>query len=237
MSETFLRRVLHGLEAVAFPDVCLCCGVQTIDARHMLCPYCLHERFEPAVREDEAASSDVLLPEGILFQQALWKFDRGGALKDLLHHMKYDGIKRIGREFGEILGSRLKEHPLFQQLLAEHRLLLVPVPLHRFKMNIRGYNQARMIAEGVGRVLSLPVIAEGAVVRVKNTRTQTGFDLNKRLENMKGAFKALENETLNGRAAVLIDDVFTTGATTFELWQTLKGAGMEKGAVITVAQA
>lgn len=203
----------------------------------MLCPFCLHERFDPALRLDDAASTDALLPEGIMFQQALWKFDREGALQDLLHHMKYDGIKRIGREFGEILGSRLKNHSLFQQFLEEQRPILVPVPLHRFKKNIRGYNQARMIAEGLSRTLSLPVIAEGAVVRDKHTRTQTGFNLNKRLENMKGAFKVKHEDWEKYSPAILVDDVFTTGATSFELWRALYNAGVEKGAIITVAQA
>ena len=237
MSEIFLRRVLHGLEAIAFPDVCLCCGTQTTDARHLLCPYCLEERFEPAINDHEPASSDVILPEGLSLQQALWKFDRRGALQDLLHHMKYDGIKRIGREFGEFLGGRLKGHAHYQKLAADHRLLLVPVPLHGIKQRMRGYNQSRMIAEGLTEALSLPIVSEGAVVRVKNTRTQTGFTLDKRLQNLECAFAVREPEGFTGATVMLVDDVFTTGATTFELWRTLREAGVEEGAVVTVAQA
>ena len=81
------------------------------------------------------------------------------------------------------------------------------------------------------------LINEKIVTRVKHTATQTGFTLEKRNKNIANAFEVVDRSVLNNVACLIIDDVFTTGATTFELADTLANAGVRKIGIATVAQA
>jgi ComF family protein len=134
-------------------------------------------------------------------------FTHEGLLQHLLHGLKYDGKKDIGLYLGRQLGYDL------QQLGWEKGIdAIVPVPLHAEKLSARGYNQAALIAEGMGKVLGIPVL-ENVLVRVKNTESQTKKTREERIENMQAAFEPVNAEKINGKHLLLTDDVLTTGAT------------------------
>lgn len=230
-------RATSGVKAVMFPDVCICCGTEVTTGDRMICSFCLSERFEVADPQNRISSSNTLLPEGVLVQLALWQFDSGGVLRDLLHQLKYDRLSDIGVQLGLQLGRRMERHPIMTELLGSREAILLPVPLHFLKRMRRGFNQAYYIARGIREVWDLPICDIRAVVRTRNTRSQTGFDLRKRMENMKGAFRVNEPEAVSGKVAVVVDDVFTTGSTAFELSGELLKAGADGIAVATVAQA
>ena len=113
--------------------------------------------------------------------------------------------------------------------------MLVPVPLHQRKEKLRGFNQARLIAKGVKKSTGLELIPKGSVTRIKNTKTQTGFSLKKRNENIQNAFLITDPGVVNKKTCLIVDDVFTTGATTYELANTIKKAGSGKILIATVA--
>lgn len=97
-----------------------------------------------------------------------------------------------------------------------------PVPLHPTKQRARGYNQAAAIARGVGEALSVPVNATG-IVRRRYTETQTKLSRTERHENLMGAFQVHPQVTLSENETILlIDDVFTTGATLESAAQSLR---------------
>jgi ComF family protein len=198
----------------------------------------MENRFEDANPENERASSDTLLPEGILVQHALWKFDRGGDLQNLLHQLKYERLTTIGVDLGRKLGQRVVKHPLLAELFEEQNVVILPVPLHFVKYRYRGFNQAFELAQGFQEVWKdMPICGIKDIVRTKNTLSQTGFSLEERLRNMQNAFKVRNKEVISGKIVVIIDDVFTTGATTFELAQSLQQAGSGPIVILSIAQA
>jgi ComF family protein len=111
---------------------------------------------------------------------------------------------------------------------------LVPVPLHRSRLEFRHFNQALEIAGPMGRELGLPVVE--ALRRIRATETQTRLTRNQRLENLRGAFKAsAAGERWPQKAgAVLVDDVLTTGSTVDACAKALKKAGFRRVFVVTV---
>lgn len=223
-----------GIKELVFPHVCEICGNLLSDTSQFICQPCLQSRFELARISGEANNPDILLPEGISFQFALWKFDKGGYLQELLHKLKYHRLFGVGEDLGRALGTRMKHLGFLNS--TEH-VVLVPVPLHRNKERKRGFNQAYYLAKGVATVLKLPIIPKGAVRRVKNTQTQTGFNLEKRRENMKKAFEVASPHAFPGKTCMIVDDVFTTGATSFELASVLLAAGAEQVVIATIAEA
>lgn len=230
--------IISGLSSIAFPRVCLCCGLETTEGERQICSFCKQDRFETANPDFKRCSSGVILPFSVSFQHALWLFDKGGLLQDLLHYLKYERLTGIGLELGMGLGDSLMRHPEIADLLEPHsEVLLVPVPLHYLKFRKRGFNQAYFIARGVQAVMGFSICGIKDVVRTKNTRSQTGFSLKKRVDNIKGAFRVRRPEAVEGKIVIVIDDVFTTGSTSFELAAVLKEAGSREIVIATVAQA
>ncbi len=231
------KRMKEGVLEIFFPPVCTVCGMRLSPQEHFVCTQCLDTKFELAKREGMASTSDVLLPEGIYLQHALWNFDKGGYLQELLHQLKYQRLTGIGEDIGRQLGKSLLNNSFFMQKIEGKKARLLPVPLHPRKRRIRGYNQALHVAKGVADVTNLPILKREVVLRVKNTRTQTGFTLEKRRTNISNAFEVAEPERIQGTICVIIDDVFTTGATTFELASNLQSAGCSEIVIATAAQA
>lgn len=233
-----INKITDGFARIAFPNVCVCCGRENTQRQRQLCSFCLEGRFEDANPENKRVSSDSLLPEGIEIQHALWKFDKGGDLQDLLHRLKYERLTTIGVDLGRKLGQRVAKHSLLVDLFDRHDSVILPVPLHFLKYRYRGFNQAFKLGQGFREVWpEMPICDAGDVARIKNTSSQTGFSLEKRLDNMDGAFKVKNESLVKDKLMVIIDDVFTTGATTFELANCLMESDCGPIVILTVAQA
>lgn len=220
-----------ALSDLVFPPVCACCGQLTINRSDIICQECLKTRFEA-----DELTDGVILPESVAFRFSLWKFDKMGYLQDLLHKLKYDHLAGVGTSLGRELGKRLLESELLDiHFKNNQNLILVPVPLYRKRHRKRGYNQSRVIAKGIGDKTEIAVIREFSVIRCKNTATQTGLNSDERIKNLSHAFEVKTPELLEGRIPLVVDDVYTTGATTFELAESLYKVTGQKSAIITIA--
>lgn len=114
---------------------------------------------------------------------------------------------------------------------------IVPVPLHRWRLVRRRYNQAAELARALAHLSGRPMLA-GALVRRRRTRQQVGLAARQRQENVRNAFLVPEREMAGvaGRRIVLVDDVYTTGATVEAATRTLRRAGAEEVTVLTFAR-
>lgn len=231
MLNTF-QFVKESITAVMFPKVCAICGMSLGKRQKFICAYCAQNRFQkaPITKEDK-----INLPEIVVGRYALWQFDKGGYLQELLHKLKYHRLTGVGEDLGQILGNEFRKSDLFKNV--EEKIEILPVPLHQKKRRIRGFNQAYYIAKGMADVIESDIVELGVVTRIKNTKTQTGFSLGKRRKNISNAFKVEVPEKLTDKTVVIVDDVFTTGATAFELVQELQKAKVRKILIATVAQA
>lgn len=234
MKTVAMKKILSGLRSVAFPTVCACCGFSTEESGAHICEWCRVQRFEtPRIPAGE------LLPEFILHRFSMWAFDKGGMLQDLLHDLKYHHLKDVGLELGIHLGERyLNAATWMHELQNEGKEpIFVPVPLHKKKQRKRGYNQARVLATGLSNRTGWPLAPEKSVIRVKNTKTQTGLTSSERQKNLDGAFECIRAVDFGRRIPILVDDVFTTGATTYELARALNATSVKKTVILTVASA
>lgn len=112
--------------------------------------------------------------------------------------------------------------------------LLIPIPLHPGRERERGFNQATLLAREVGRARGLRV-GHGLVRRIRATEAQSG-GRRAREENVKGAFRVVRPDQVEGRRFLLIDDVLTTGATVNECAKVLIAAGAVEVGVYTLAR-
>lgn len=149
-----------------------------------------------------------------------------GPLRELIHLLKYDGMKPLAGPLGEYLSRAVPLDETFDAV--------VPMPLHWRRRFERGFNQAAALARDVARRRRIPLL--NAVRRIRATRTQTGLTNARRRENVSGAFRAGRGRPLEGLRLLLVDDVMTTGATGSACATALKRAGAKSVTLLTLAR-
>jgi ComF family protein len=141
-------------------------------------------------------------------------------------HFKYGGARRLGRRLASALITRVPDPTVD---------LVMPVPLHVRRLRTRGFNQSALLARHVARHLGCPV-ALTTLVRTRDTPSQTSFGPLERALNVAAAFAVRDPARVCGRAVLLIDDVWTSGATVTAVARALRASGAAAVDVITVAR-
>jgi competence protein ComFC len=149
---------------------------------------------------------------------------------EAIHHFKYSRALWFENFLAGLLIAEAA--PV---LRGQKNAFIIPVPLHPVKRREREFNQAEVLAARLGRAAQIPLNTHW-LRRVKPTVTQTLLRREQRTTNMRGAFAVCEGVKLNGEKIILVDDVFTTGATTNDCARALKAAGAGEVCVWTVAR-
>jgi len=192
-----------------YPHVCIGCGSDLIRDDNLLCIKCInnlpHTNFAMHANNPIEKIFWGRLP--LVAAHSEFYFTKDSLIQHLIHLLKYEGNKEIGRYLGELMGKSLINGNRFGNIDA-----LIPLPLFPEKERKRGYNQAAVIAEGMSIAMGVPVI-NGLVVRQKFTETQTKKHRTERWENVAESFKVNDTDQLKDKNLLLVDDVVTTGAT------------------------
>ena len=160
-------------------------------------------------------------------------------MREMVHLLKYERMREVARPLGKMLARTIET----LEAEAGKELLVVAVPLFRSKEWERGYNQAVLISDAalVELKKSRPgwrlQAAHGVIRRVKDTRSQFELTPKGRRRNLQGAFAIADGSILAGREVLLIDDIYTTGATARACSRALRQAGASKVWVATVSRA
>jgi len=187
-------------------DVCIKCG-KPVEAQEEYCHDCKKKKHA--------------------FEQNMAVFSYE-TVRESLYRFKYAGRAEYADFYAEGAMYALKD-----KIAKIHAQALIPVPLHKSRLRKRGYNQAQLFAEALGKRLGIPVYTH-LVRRVKNTIPMKKLQGRERQNNLKKAFLISENGVkLN--TIILVDDIYTTGATLDELSTAFKEAGVENVYCITVA--
>ncbi|MBW6457782.1 MAG: ComF family protein [FCB group bacterium] len=204
-----------------FPPQCLLCG-KTPDTVPFLCESCYRSCSVYDDRPDSSADHDDH-PAACI--RVMFAFDEH--IQKLVHRLKYQDMPYIGTFLGRRVGEYYRDHEIADCDM------LIPVPLNAVRKRERTYNQSAYIARGIASVWGVPV-EERLLKRCRNTQTQTRLNKTERRDNMRDAFRVRNKKSIPARVC-LIDDVFTTGATTMEAARTLKWSGAETVHILTLA--
>lgn len=169
------------------------------------------------------------------FERAVAYGSYDGGLRELIHLLKYNGVRPAAAVLGRMLAEAIAPlDPVFEQAT----VAVIPVPLYEAKRRQRGFNQAELIAcaavkfHASERLQLVPELLE----RTRETQSQIGLTSHQRRENMRGAFAVARAADVAGRAVLLVDDVYTTGTTVSECARVLRRAGASQVWVATVAR-
>ena len=209
------RALGTSLLDLVFPPTCVHCG--RVDTT-----WC-----EACQAELEHVPLSIIEGDLDLVDAAIGTAWHTGILQHAVQALKYHNARTLAQP----LAKRLNVGIIQQAWPID---TLIPVPLHSLRLQNRGYNQAKLIAEALSAQAGIPVV--DALQRERNTPTQVGLNRTERLTNVEGAFVATVPS--NTKTALIIDDVRTTGATLTACAKALKNAGVPNvyAATITVAE-
>jgi ComF family protein len=232
---TVAKAVAASVRDFIYPPLCFVCEAPTVVADRRVCDECWSS-FRPVSVDDPVwvELRDRFGRDGAVSGfLSCYVFEKEGRLQDVIHLLKYRGIKSIGTMLGREIGRRMLEDPTFVGVD-----YLLPVPLHALKQRERGYNQSEFLCRGIGEVTAIPMLVD-VVRRSRYTESQTQLSLDERRENVRGAFEISPKfkPSLEGRTVILVDDVITTGSTITACARELKIAGVEKVVAASVALA
>lgn len=197
-------------------------------------PVC-HQCGEPFAAPPEGIASplhrcETCLAHPPVFAQARAVGLYHGILQQVIHAMKYRPVYGLTRPLAQLLQRQ------FEACWADASPdVLVPVPLHRRRLRQREFDQALALARYLSQGMRLPYTAE-TLIRQRYTRSQVGLDVTERDQNVRGAFEVRHPQFVQGKTVLLIDDVYTTGATVKECARVLRQAGAEWVCVYTLAR-
>lgn len=149
-------------------------------------------------------------------------------VRESLLRYKFGGLKLYASVYGEFLAKCIDENRISCDSITW-------VPLSRRRLRVRGYDQARLLAEDLSGRLNIPCICMLQKTRNNHVQSRSG-NAEKRRQNVKGVYRALGEETIRGRTVLLIDDIVTTGATLSECAGVLRKAGASAVIGLTVAR-
>ena len=204
----FLQEAREALLQLFFPHICAGCGTDNLGKDTEICMRCAASL--PATGFTRHPGNPVekifwgRLP--LLAATATYYFTKGSLMQELLHRLKYKEHPALGLQLGRFMGEILIGSERFTADA------LVPLPLHPERERKRGYNQSRLLCDGLAAVLHIPVWAD-VVGRPLFTQTQTRKGRVERWKNMEGRFALQEETALRNKHVLLVDDVITTGAT------------------------
>lgn len=216
-----------------FPRLCLACSVHLVRGEKVLCTECLLTM----------ARTDFHLRRDNPLEQAFWGrcmieraaafsvYNRGSRIRKLIHALKYNGRKEIGKMLGELYGTILSESGFMHDID-----IIVPVPLHPARQRKRGYNQSEYIAYGLSEATKVAV-KNNIIRRIEQTDSQTKRGRYERWENVKGLFFVPEPQEIRGKHILVVDDVITTGSTMEACVNALHEAGEVKVSIVALAAA
>ncbi len=238
-----LSQSLNDINEVIFPPQCLgCTEILHPESGQIFCPACSDQikfiaggichicgtTYPNSPAEGHLCGD--CLENKTYFSYARAIFSYESFILNAIHQFKYKRDLSIG----EILASFMAGYS-FPDIDFTDYSLIIPVPLHIKRLRKRGFNQSLVLARAVEHKRQIPVNFS-VLKRHKFTLTQTGSNRNERKENIKGAFEVTDKKKIDGKNIILIDDVYTTGATINECAKTLIKAGAQKVAVLTLAR-
>lgn len=232
------------LPRLSYAPICDCCWTEFPAALDAACARCGDSLTAPGgLPASEVCRACRLAPPP--FERAVSYGVYQGRMRDAIHALKYGRLHPaahgLGRMLAQAIAQLAREAP--GQPAAPVEMLVIPVPLHRSKYAQRGFNQARVLANGSLRFLrqSHPhwqlTLAPGTLMRLRATESQAGLSPHQRRVNLRGAFSVSDPAAVAGRHILVVDDIMTTGATARAAAQALVRAGAQSVWVATLARA
>jgi len=206
--------------------------------RSRVCAVCGERVFSPYAESDPGGLTRCPVCRCVEhpFTRAVAYGSYDGGLRELIHLLKYNGVRPAAVVLGRMLAACL---PQLEPEFEDEEILMVPVPLGKGKRRQRGFNQAETITREAMRFYPEKrrfALAADVLLRVRETPSRIGLTSRQRRQHMRAAFAVSDRPGIAGRSIVVVDDVYQTGTTLSECARVLQEAGAARVWAATVAR-
>jgi len=219
---------------LVFPSRCVSCGAPLARDNYSVCGKCL-SRIEPVEKGCEVCSGMVfdgkceICEDRKYYPSAnLVISEYSGVMKDMLHALKFERKRRLCVPMGMLAFRKISACGITADILTS-------VPMNRQKKRERGYNQSELVAKDIAARMKIPY--RELLSEVRGAGTQRSMGYRDRFINVLGRYHSKKSETIKGKDILIIDDVFTTGATVNECARVLLDDGARSVFSLTFARA
>lgn len=247
--QKFLHQLNDSLQQsfnIILPDICLNCNEKISLGSKYLCSQCIREL--PFIKKPICSFCGALLQElyhrsvfdakcpfctsnDYYFDQCRSGFVYNDSIQTLIKNFKYNEMTGIAKILINPLIPMLQDLRLFLQV--DH---VIPVPLHPVRKRERGFNQSELLAKLISNKLALSYNST-LVKRIRYTKSQTYLQGTERITNVQSAFSVDKNTSIKNNNVLIVDDVYTTGATVNAISRELKSRQVRNVYVFTIARA
>ena len=223
--------MLQSFLDLIFPRICAGCQQPLQLNEEHLCTDCRFDlpKTNSHIEPDRKLINKFAGKVNIEHSLAYLKFVKGGKVQKIMHEIKYSGNQELGEMLGRMYGAELREKGFSEQFD-----LALPVPLHKKRLIIRGYNQSDCLAKGIADSLGIEW-RDDILKRGIATESQISKSRLERYSNMKDVFFVDKKEGLEDKKIVLVDDTLTTGATLESCVLALNDVGVKRVSIIAMA--
>ncbi len=223
--------VVEDFISLFYPRYCRGCLNSLVKGEELICTQCLLEMPKSYyhLNHDNPFYRKFRGRLPVKQVMTLYKFAKQSRIQQILHALKYKQQPELGEMLGRIYG-----HDLLEAGFTNSFDIIVPVPLHRSRRQIRGYNQSEEFGKGLSQTLAVPC-DDSCVRREAKTETQTRKSRLSRWENVERIFQVVNPAWIAERRVLLVDDVVTTGATLEACGQALFDAGCKELSIACIA--
>lgn len=213
-------KILTRVLDLFFPPICGFCG--KLNTKY-ICNECEKIVNLEAINKIDSCNKN--------YNRHLYIFKYEGIIREKIIDYKFNNKVYLYRTFTEAVLKNEENIKFIEQYD-----FLIPVPIHKERKKVRGYNQseliARILADEIGKIkLQVDILKKD-----KNIVAQSTLDKKQRSENIKGVYKVINKQKIIDRKILLLDDIYTTGSTANECSKVLKEAGCKEVGIITIAK-
>jgi ComF family protein len=209
---------------------CPCCGRILLDTKTIICHNCAPHVFEPlqycmicgrAVKGGQICS--ICYENKYAYDAGISMFEYNSYTAPVIQSIKYNNNTSLAHRLGALLAFDIKQ----KSDILKQTHMIFPVPLHESRLAQRGYNQALLIAQGLGSQSGIE-IKHDILIKIKETKDQIGLSKHEREENLKDCFSVANHALIKNKNILLTDDVLTTASTINTCAKVLKKEGAGK---------
>jgi len=248
-----IKEYLNYFLEIIFPPLCSSCKkiLKPEEKKLFICKNCFENLkmnlhfFCPICKNRISSPKIICHPQAQFILGAPFDFE-DKTIQNIIYSLKYNHNKKGAIVLGFLIVEYLLTISLIENFSTK-KFFLIPVPLYSLKERKRGYNQALLIANqikfwkdklDINKKLPEIEIANNLIIKIKNNQSQTKQEMEEeRKINVRGVFQVQNPEKIKKQNFIIIDDVFTSGATTKEIARMLKSCGASKLMVLVAAKA
>ena len=217
-----MNKIFNSILELIYPNVC---GVCKKICKESLCKKC-----EIKIKQYKINKVKEYKKNQFYFEESIHIFKYEDIIRKMLVEYKFQEKSYLYKTFAKII---LKNEKICGKLKKYD--IIIPVPIHKKRKLVRGYNQTELIAKEIAKNTNLRM-ENKVLFKHKNIVSQSGLNKSERKKNVKDAFIVKNIEKVNGKNVLIIDDIYTTGSTLQECSRILKLNGANKIGVITIAK-